>query len=193
MIEVLSYDDYYFHPDQYSVREGVHINWDTPEALDWHAIRSDIQKLIAGDSIRTPYDSRLYEIDIGKRSLGRLVAPTDILLVEGMHAFFPEDLVSRYHHKIFLAASHEVRTARRRRAIMTDEYVSSVHRPMYEKYVRPKSTLADLVIDTDSLTSSEVCDTAINYLHLRGVPILRSQSSAISSSEKDSNGQKKEI
>jgi uridine kinase len=169
-VSTLSFDDYYFHPDHYSINVNGIINWDTPEALDWLSIKTDLKRLIAGETIFTPYNSDLYEQEVGKRSIGRTIEPRAILIVEGMHALYDEELISMYAYKIFLSASLEKRLARRKRAIMTDAYISMIHIPMLEQFVEPASRFADVILETDDLTTTQVCELILDFLNDRDEP-----------------------
>jgi len=80
-------DDYYLHPKVFGA--GPNANWDAPEALDFEGIRCDLRSLLAGHTIRTPYDSRLYELEHGNPvSKGPQIVPAEFLILEGVYAIY---------------------------------------------------------------------------------------------------------
>jgi uridine kinase len=164
-VSMLAMDDYYFHPNELQAKLGSFLNWDCPGALDWVTLSADLLKIAKGQPVTTPYDSEQFEIEIDRRSSpGRVVERKDILIIEGLYALYERAIGFGYSQKIFLKASHNVRFLRRKRFIMTDEYISQVHIPMYDSMVAPTARTADLVLDTDNLTATEVGDSILNYM-----------------------------
>jgi len=83
----LSMDDY-FHPRDWLYQKlGDEMDFDAVSALDVDRLRSDLVRLVAGESVALPQ----FDFHTGKRSDGPVVRlePDHILLVEGIHALNP--------------------------------------------------------------------------------------------------------
>jgi len=90
-----------------------------------------------------------------RRDLDRLIEPGDVLIVEGIHAFYDARLRGLMDLRIFMQVDPDICLLRRalrdihERARQIDDiaeqYLSTV-KPMYEQYVRNYVVYADLIV-----------------------------------------------
>jgi len=148
----LTHDSYYKDMRHLSLQEKEKLNFDHPDALDTALLVEHIQQLKRRKVARVPtYDfsthSRLETVVE--------VEPRTIVLVEGILLFSDPALVQLMDLKVFVDTDCDIRLIRRiRRDTMErgrtfesviQQYTTSV-RPMYNKYVKPSMSIADLVV-----------------------------------------------
>jgi uridine kinase len=147
---VFALDAYY--RDQHAIAEAD-IQVDIPEAIDVALAVSQLRTLVTGTSIAQPvYDFATHS----RLESTRLVEPAPLLLVEGLFAFFWEDLRDVMHTRVFVALDHDEclrrRMARdlRERGRTRDEVIAQYEqnvRPMYERHVAATQSHAHVVLD----------------------------------------------
>lgn len=166
----ISTDNYYKNYSHLSVEEKTKINYDMPDTVDFASLVKALHDLRQGKSILVPiYDFSAF----GSKGEVISVEPKSIVIVEGMFALLPRELLDLYDVKIFVDADADVGLIRRIQRDMRergrdlqsiiDRYKSDV-RPMFKKYVEPTKANADLVVDNSSDNLSMNCKVLFNYL-----------------------------
>lgn len=152
-ITVISYDNYYKPQDHLSFEERIRTNYDCPDALDTDLLVKHLRSLRNGESVDVPnYD---FTIHTRKVELTRL-APSPIIIVDGILTFHDERLREMFDIKIFTDADADDRILRRLRRDVRErgrdidgviaQYLGTV-KPMHGIYVEPTKKYADIIIN----------------------------------------------
>ncbi len=158
---VLSMDSYYIDLSHMPKAERALQNFDHPDAIDFDLLVHDLKCLLAGDGIIVPsYDFTSHT----RRHRGAghtyiVPAPTvkrPVVILEGLHAFYREEIRELEHLRVFIDCSPETCLVRRverdkkERGRDTDSVRSqwkTTVTPMYRIYVEPVKTFAHIVIN----------------------------------------------
>ncbi len=150
----LTHDRYYRNAD-------AHTNFDHPDALDTAGMVADLDLLRAGLHAELPdYDFSVH----ARRPERERVAPSAVLVVEGILVLADADLRARMDLMVFVDAPADVRLIRRVRRDIAErgrtvesvfaQYLATV-RPMHEQFVEPSKEHAHLVLDGAGALSAE--------------------------------------
>ena len=150
---VLATDAYYRDLSQLSVAERGAVNFDAPAALDWELLVADLARLRSGSSVRVPrYDFATHTRIPEPAPL----APSDILIVEGLFALFDRRVREMLDLAVFIDAAEEECLRRRiERDVACRGRTEAFARaqwerhsaPMFERHVFPTRSYADLFLD----------------------------------------------
>ncbi len=152
-------DLYYRDLSQFPLDERSKLNFDHPDSLESELIVEHVRALAKGQTIHRP----VYDFKTHSRVAGvfETVAPTRVVLVEGILALHYAELLPCYGFTIYVNAPHEVCLVRRIYRDMhergrTEESVraqfAATARPMAELYVVPSATRASIIVEgTDAL------------------------------------------
>lgn len=151
-ITVLSHDNYYRPYDELSMDERRKVNYDHPDAFETEMLIEHLRQLKEGKSINCP----VYEHATYSRMEETIpVAPSKVILVEGILIFENKELCNLMDIKIFVDTDADVRlirrikrdVAKRGRSIdsVLNQYLNTV-KPMHEQFVEPSKKNADLVV-----------------------------------------------
>ncbi len=149
---VISYDNYYKAHDELTREERSRLNYDHPDAFDSDLLAEHLRALRAGETVACPvYDFSIY--NRSKETL--LIAPTGVIVVEGILIFADSKLRDLMDVKIFVDTDADVRILRR---ILRDvrhrdrslesviaQYLTTV-KPMHEQFVEPSKRFADVIV-----------------------------------------------
>ena len=149
---VIEYDSYYRDRSELSPDERSALNYDHPEALESELLADHLRALRGGEAIDVPiYDFRTHT----RRRETRTVAPTAVVLVEGILTLAQPAVREQLDIKIFVDTDPDIRVFRRIRRDIEDrgrtfascreQYYRSV-RPMHNHFVEPSKRWADLII-----------------------------------------------
>lgn len=152
-ITVISYDNYYKPQDHLEFEERIKTNYDCPDALDTDLLVKHLRKLQDGEAVDVPnYD---FKIHTRKREMTRL-APSPVIIVDGILTFHDERLREMFDIKIFTDADADERILRRLRRDVNErgrdidgvinQYLGTV-KPMHGIYVEPTKKYADIIIN----------------------------------------------
>ncbi len=152
-VSVLRSDNYYFPHDDIPLSERAHLNYDSPEALDFSLMAEHIRALKAGETIDCP----VYDFTCHTRSVKTTrMCPTPILILDGILIFAHEELRDLMDLKIYVDADADERILRRARRDMQErgrtidsvieQYVSTV-KPMHYLHVEPTRAYADIIVN----------------------------------------------
>lgn len=149
---LINQDAYYLDHPQLSFEERQKLNYDEPYIFDHDLLYSDVRALMAGKAVtRKAYDFTRH----ARCDTSEILAPADVLIVEGIHAFFDERLCDMMFLKLYISVEPDICLLRRiNRDILergrqidriTEQYLSTV-KPMYEKYIRNYINSADVIV-----------------------------------------------
>ena len=149
---IIEYDSYYRDRSDLSPEQRAALNYDHPDALDSELLAAQLGQLRAGRAIDVPiYDFR----DHVRRRETKQVAPTAVVVVEGILTLAQPAVREHLDIKIFVDTDPDIRVFRRIRrdleergrtfASVREQYYRSV-RPMHNHFVEPSKRWADLII-----------------------------------------------
>ena len=149
---VLSLDAYYRPLAHLSPAERACYNFDAPEALDSDLLLRHARLLHCGEAVQCP----AYDFAAHTRTAGTVeVAPRPFIVIEGLFAFYWEELRSLFGTKLYVDLDEELCMERRiardmRERGRTRESVIRQSRatvaPMARQYVDPARAHADLIV-----------------------------------------------
>jgi len=151
-LAVVEVDCYYRDYSTLSLKEREHLNFDHPDAIDWDQVLEHLVMLRAGHAIELPvYDFSTH----GRADAVVTLAPTPVVVVEGIHALSHAGLREMLDIKMFVDTDEDVRFIRRLRRDMlsrdrsidgvVEQYLETV-RPMYIDFVAPSRRHADIIL-----------------------------------------------
>ena len=149
---VISHDNYYKAHDDMTYEERSLLNYDHPDAFDTDLLVEHIKALRAGETVACP----VYDFTQHNRSKETLlIAPTGVIVVEGILIFADSKLRDLMDVKIFVDTDADVRILRRivrdvrkrgrsLESVVT-QYLTTV-KPMHEQFVDPSKRFADVIV-----------------------------------------------
>ena len=151
-VSVISHDNYYKSHDGLTYDERACLNYDHPDAFDTELLVEHLDALRRGETIACP----VYDFKIHNRSDETLlIAPTGVIIVEGILIFADSKLRDRMDVKIFVDTDADVRILRRMvrdvnkrgRTLesVVAQYLTTV-KPMHEQFVEPSKRFADIIV-----------------------------------------------
>jgi uridine kinase len=151
-VTTLEHDHYYRDRSDLPPDERSRLNYDHPDSLETSLLVEHLQALKAGRTVELPrYDF----VTHSRRPERVTVAPTPIIVVEGILVFVDAALREQMDVKLFVDTDADIRVMRRiRRDIeqrgrtfqsVREQYYRTV-RPMHLAFVEPSKRWADLII-----------------------------------------------
>ncbi len=151
-VSVISHDNYYKRHDELTYDERCKLNYDHPDAFDTDLMVEQLAALRRGETIACP----VYDFTRHNRSNETLlVAPTSVIIIEGILIFADKKLRDMMDIKIFVDTDADVRILRR---VVRDvkkrgrslqsvlaHYLTTV-KPMHEQFVEPSKRHADVIV-----------------------------------------------
>jgi uridine kinase len=148
----LSFDRYYRPLDHLSLQERHRVNFDHPDSLDDELFLEHLRALGTGRPIGAPrYDFAKHR----RRPEPEPIAPSSVLLVDGILLLAMPPIVALLDWTVFLEVPEALRLERRiaRDAVERGRSEESVRRqfaesvrPMHERFVQPSAAVADVVV-----------------------------------------------
>jgi uridine kinase len=149
---IVEYDAYYRDRSDLSPDQRAALNYDHPDALESELLAEHLRLLRTGQPVDAPiYDFRSHT----RRTETRRVAPTPVVVVEGILTLAQPAVREQLDIKIFVDTDADIRVFRRVRrdleergrtfASVREQYYRSV-RPMHNQFVEPSKRWADLII-----------------------------------------------
>ena len=109
-VSVISHDNYYKRHDELTYDERCKLNYDHPDAFDTDLMVEQLAALRRGETIACP----VYDFTRHNRSNETLlVAPTSVIIIEGILIFADKKLRDMMDIKIFVDTDADVRILRR--------------------------------------------------------------------------------
>ncbi len=166
---VIHQDGYYLDHSEMSFEERCKLNYDEPKIFDHDLLYEDICTLLSGQSItRKSYDFSRH----ARADTNEIVRPNEVLIVEGIHAFYDQRLCDRMYLKLYISVEPDICLLRRiSRDIkergrdidnISDQYLSTV-KPMYDKYIRNYIHDADVIV-TRGGKNAKIVDILAGYV-----------------------------
>ncbi|WP_448213932.1 uridine kinase [Colwellia sp. MEBiC06753] len=151
-ISIIKEDAYYRNQDHLPMAERIKTNYDHPSAFEHELLHHHLTTLMQGKSINCPvycYKNHTRTNDTIR------VAPTPIILIEGIMLLTNEQLRDCFDIKVYMDTPLDIclirrikrDTSERARSIesVTEQYLETV-RPMYYQHIEPAKSYADIVI-----------------------------------------------
>ncbi len=151
-VSVVYHDNYYKKHVGMTYEQRAALNYDHPDAFDTALMIEHLDALRRGEAVQCP----VYDYSIHNRSEQTVeIAPTKVILVEGILIFENKALRDRMDIKIFVDTDADVRILRRilrdvkERGRSLDSVVSqylTTVKPMHQQFVQPSRQFADIVV-----------------------------------------------
>lgn len=151
-VAVIPQDSYYKDSSHVPVEERSKINFDEPAAIEWTLLVEHLRALKEGKSIEMPTYSYL---TCTRQAETVSVAPTDVVIVEGILVLNDPVLRQLMDVKVFVDAEPDERLIRviardciergRTPQMVIDRY-QDVLKPMHCQYIEPSKRFADLIV-----------------------------------------------
>ena len=149
---LLNQDAYYLDHPELTFEERTKLNYDEPFIFDHDLLYQDARMLMAGQSVtRKAYDFTQHR----RTESSEIIKPADVLIVEGIHAFFDERLTKMMFLKLYINVEPDICLLRRIKRDIRDrgrqienigeQYLTTV-KPMYEKYIAGYINDADFAV-----------------------------------------------
>ncbi|CRX36858.1 / udk / Uridine kinase /:346073 Reverse [Candidatus Hepatoplasma crinochetorum] len=163
-ISFLSIDNYYYDQKEikeiFKVNDLRKINFDDPNTINWKEFNSDLKKIFAGEDLeRKIYNFETCNYDLEKTFK---IEPTEYIIIEGIFAFFNQNLIKKAYKKIYIEADSDLRLIRRYKRDrdyrnktlfncndFIDRWEQQIY-PMFKKYLEKDRNKADYIILNNS-------------------------------------------
>lgn len=153
--EILGQDCYYIDQGSKPFEERRIVNYDEPDIFEHNTLLADVNALIEGRSInRKGYDYENHR----RADTNELIAPPDVLIIEGIHALYDKKLRQLMDLKIYVSVDADTCLIRRIRRDIAErgretdniltQYEKSV-KPAFDKYIRNYEAKADISINNN--------------------------------------------
>lgn len=161
-VQVLPLDSYYHDRSNLTPEERAAVNYDHPDSLEIKLLRFHLDVLRNGNGIEAP----VYDFSTHSRSKEvQKVAPTDVVIIEGILALHFPELRETYAYSVFVDTEDDLRLQRRLTRDVSergrteksvhDQWNATVH-PMHTKYCAPTRTLASEVMIGETWSEEEL-------------------------------------
>lgn len=149
---VINQDAYYRDHPHLTFEERTLLNYDEPQIFDHDLLLTDITDLLKGQPItRKGYDYAIHR----RHDSHEKIYPTDVMILEGIHAFHDERLCELMFLKLYMSVEPDICLLRRITRDINErgrhidgismQYLSTV-KPMYDKYIRNYIEFADVIV-----------------------------------------------
>lgn len=170
-MSLLNHDAYYLNREQMPLQVSAQENWDHPAALDNELFVQHLRRLIEGEGILRP----VYDFSQHRRA-GEVVpvSARRLILLDGILILAIPEVVELIDLKVFVDTPADERILRRilrdtrdrGRTIesVINQYRTTV-RPMYEQFVEPSRSQANLIVPWDGQEHNcSAVDVLLNHL-----------------------------
>jgi len=151
-VAVVPLDSYYNDTSSLTPEERKQINFDHPDAFDWHLLIKQIGELRAGRAVDQP----TYSYIISNRLPETVhVEPRPVIIIEGIMTLINKKLRDMMDLKIYVDCDSDERLIRniqrdtidrgRTVSMVVDRYLK-VLKPMHDQFIEPTKRYADLII-----------------------------------------------
>lgn len=175
-IILLHQDSYYLPKIPDHICPNGEPNFDHPEAFDWPLLKNHLQKLKAGESVKTP----VYDFQTNSRARQtESVGPCRAILIEGIYTLWDPEIRDLFDIRVFLSVDADIRFIRRlhrdvrERGRTLDSIIRQYYdtvRPMHREYLEPSRQFADIVVGEETDIASEVLAARINQILGDSIP-----------------------
>ncbi|CAL5983260.1 Uridine_kinase domain-containing protein [Hexamita inflata] len=182
-VSVVTIDDFYRDKSEELIaRFNGRINWDDPYMIDDQQLLACLHSLAE----RKPYTMNKFDYKVSMHSSETItIVPADIIIVEGIFAFYWQHIRELQKLRIFVDCSGESRLMRRiirdvkergRTVESVIEQYARFVKPSFDKFIQPQIKQAHLVLpweNIDQNTNLAAVELLINY-----ISVLASQSNS---------------
>ena len=169
-VNKINTDSYYKDHSKLSFKERTKINFDHPESIDFELLIKHLNDLIKSKSIREP----IYSYKSHKRlKKNKLLKPKRIIILEGLHIFCNDELINLIDFGLFLNLDSQSRLNRRikrdtkERGRTEEEVINRFNdmcEPMYQKFIYPSRTKANVVINSSQKSINEIINLINEFI-----------------------------
>ena len=148
----ISLIDYYKNLPEENYKNKENYNFDTPLAVDFDLLFSDLQKLRKGEPVELPkYDKKTCI----RQDKAYKVDPCSLIIIEGIFSFYDDRIRNLMDLKIFIDTDDDIRLSRsiiRDIKNKTRSLIDSINKyhdkvkPCFKKYVYPSRKYADMIL-----------------------------------------------
>ena len=152
-ILIINQDAYYQDHPTLSFEERCRLNYDEPSIFDHDLLLEDVKKLLSGKSV--PKKRYNYAEHRRDDETDAFLEPHDVIIVEGIHAFYDERLRSMMDLRLYMHVESDICLLRRiQRDIkergreidgISEQYTMTV-KPMFDQYIRNYEQYADVIV-----------------------------------------------
>ena len=152
-ILIINQDAYYYDHPNLTFEERCRLNYDEPSIFDHDLLYADVNSLLDGQ--RVPKKRYDFAHHCRADSTGEYMEPHDVIIVEGIHAFYDERLRNMMDLKLYMHVESDICLLRRiQRDIVergreidniSEQYTSTV-KPMFDRYIRNYEQYADVIV-----------------------------------------------
>ncbi|MBQ1553568.1 MAG: uridine kinase [Clostridia bacterium] len=149
---ILNQDCYYFDQAGKPMEERAKVNYDSPEIFDHDELFADVSALLEGK----PITKKGYDFPNHCRADSEeLIDPPEVLIIEGIHAFYDERLLDIMDLKVYMRVDTDICLLRRidrdmKKRGRSLESIAMQYRetvkPMYDKYISKYIDRADFAV-----------------------------------------------
>lgn len=151
-VAVIPQDSYYKDSSHIPMEERSKINFDEPAAIEWTLLVDHLRRLKEGQTVEMPTYSYL---TCTRQPETVTLAPTDVVLVEGILVLTDPVLRDMMDVRVFVDADADDRLIRviardciergRTPQMVIDRY-QDVLKPMHCQYIEPSKRFADIIV-----------------------------------------------
>ncbi len=145
-------DNFYIDQSHRFDHDGGAVNFDHPDSLELSLLAKCLGELRQGQGTRIPrYDFKTHR----RESEELYVAPTAVVIVDGILIFHPEFLRAQFDEMVFFDPPEELRFERRLERDVNErgrtpegvraQFMKQV-KPMHDQFVGPSKAFADVVV-----------------------------------------------
>lgn len=150
--EIVYQDNFYIDQSHRFDHDGGSVNFDHPESLDLKLLAQCLAELKTGSATKIP----VYDFKTHSRQNEYLhLAPTKIIIVDGILIFHPDYLRAQFDEMIFFDTPEELRFKRRLERDVTErartpegvkaQFLNQV-KPMHDQFVEPSKAHAHNIV-----------------------------------------------
>lgn len=152
---IVSQDDYYLPRNEQHKDDNDEYNFDLPKSFDKKRFRSDLQRLISGETV-TIKEYTFNNPDAEPKML--VFEPAPIIVIEGLFVFHYKKIAPLLDLKIFINAKENLKVIRRihrdqveRGYPIEDVLYKYEHHvlPSFERFIQPYKEEADIVVNNN--------------------------------------------
>ena len=151
-VALIQQDSYYHNLKHLHFDERATVNFDHPDAVDFHKMGEDLELLMADETVQIP----IYDFNTHTRTDETLtIGNHHIIVLEGILALFDEKIRNMMDIKLYVDTPDDIRIIRRiKRDInkrgrtfesVIEQYYNTV-RPMHQQFVEPSKKFANIII-----------------------------------------------
>ncbi|MEM9143336.1 MAG: uridine kinase [Bacteroidota bacterium] len=169
-VGVISQDSYYRDLSHLPLEERKKTNFDHPQSIDFELLKTHLEALVQGRTIAQPVYSFL---ECNRSGETIQVAPSKVMIVEGILILTNAGLREMMGIKIFVHADPDERLIRRLKRDVNERgwnlnetlnnYQTTI-KPMHEQFIEPSKAYADIIIphNTYNTVAVDIVRTIIN-------------------------------